>query len=266
MKAVRLLQSADVVLYDDLVPDAILDLARREAERIAVGKRGYRKSCNQEDISKLIVQMALRGKRVVRLKGGDPAIFGRLAEEMAEVRAAGIASEIVPGITAASGAAASLGISLTHRAAAAGAVHHRPRARRPPARGSRLVGAGRRRCDHGHLHGRAYRREPGCKAAAGRPFRRHAGGPRRVRHAAQRTGSARNAWRPAGARQRDGAGGALPDDHRARRRDGRRPSGYRRNCGAAPAGFHAANIGRPAPLCMDAMRHARDAAHEPYRI
>ena len=118
MKAVRLLQSADVVLYDDLVPDAILDLARREADRIAVGKRGYRKSCNQEDISKLIVQMALRGKRVVRLKGGDPAIFGRLAEEMAEVRAAGIASEIVPGITAASGAAAGLGISLTHRAVA----------------------------------------------------------------------------------------------------------------------------------------------------
>ena len=60
-----------------------------------------------------------------------------------------------------------------------------------------------------------------------------------------------NAWRPAGARQRDGAGGALPDDHRACRRDGRRPSGYRWNCGAAPAGFHAANIGRPAPLCID---------------
>ncbi|MCP8940881.1 siroheme synthase CysG [Alsobacter sp. SYSU M60028] len=115
MKAVRLLQSADVVLYDDLVSPEILELSRREAERIAVGKRGYRLSCRQGDITSLIVELASQGKRVVRLKGGDPGIFGRLAEELAEVRAAGIPFEVAPGITAASGAAASLGMSLTHR-------------------------------------------------------------------------------------------------------------------------------------------------------
>jgi uroporphyrin-III C-methyltransferase/precorrin-2 dehydrogenase/sirohydrochlorin ferrochelatase len=115
VKAVRALQSADVVLYDDLVSPRTVNAARREATRIAVGKRGYKPSCTQEDITALIVSLALEGKRVVRLKGGDPMIFGRAGEEIAGVLAAGIPLEIVPGVTAAAGAAASLGLSLTER-------------------------------------------------------------------------------------------------------------------------------------------------------
>ncbi len=115
IKAVRALQSADVVLYDDLVSPRTLDAARREATRIAVGKRGYKPSCTQEDIIALLVSLAREGKRVVRLKGGDPMIFGRAGEEIAGVIAAGLPIEIVPGVTAAAGAAASLGLSLTER-------------------------------------------------------------------------------------------------------------------------------------------------------
>lgn len=115
VKAVRMLQSADVVLYDDLVSPMTLDAARREATKIAVGKRGYKPSCTQEDITALLISLARDGKRVVRLKGGDPMIFGRAGEEIAAVVAAGIPVEIVPGVTAAAGAAASLGLSLTER-------------------------------------------------------------------------------------------------------------------------------------------------------
>ncbi|WP_293853482.1 siroheme synthase CysG [uncultured Alsobacter sp.] len=118
LKAVRLLQSADVILYDDLVDPRILDLARREARRIGVGKRGHRASCAQDDIVAAMLAEAAKGARVVRLKGGDPAVFGRLGEEIAACRAAGLAYEVVPGITAAFGAAASLGLSLTHRRSA----------------------------------------------------------------------------------------------------------------------------------------------------
>ncbi len=115
LKALRALQSADVILYDDLVSPAILEMARREAEKIAVGKRGYRPSCKQDQIVGLMVRLAGEGKRVVRLKGGDPMIFGRGAEEIAPLREAGIAIEVVPGVTAALGAAASLQVSLTQR-------------------------------------------------------------------------------------------------------------------------------------------------------
>jgi uroporphyrin-III C-methyltransferase/precorrin-2 dehydrogenase/sirohydrochlorin ferrochelatase len=115
VKAVRALQSADVVLYDDLVSPRTVNAARREAARIGVGKRGYKPSCTQEDITALLVSLAREGKRVVRLKGGDPMIFGRAGEEIAGVLAAGIPIEIVPGVTAAAGAAASLGVSLTER-------------------------------------------------------------------------------------------------------------------------------------------------------
>ena len=80
LKAVRLLQSADVVLYDDLVSPRVVEMARREAERVAVGKRGYKPSCTQEEISGMLVALAQAGKRVVRLKGGDPMIFGRAGE------------------------------------------------------------------------------------------------------------------------------------------------------------------------------------------
>jgi uroporphyrin-III C-methyltransferase/precorrin-2 dehydrogenase/sirohydrochlorin ferrochelatase len=115
LKALRALQSADVVLYDDLVAPAIVDMARREAEKIPVGKRGYRPSCRQDHIVSRLVSLASQGKRVVRLKGGDPMIFGRANEEIAALRAARIPIEIIPGVTAALGAAAGLQISLTAR-------------------------------------------------------------------------------------------------------------------------------------------------------
>ncbi len=118
LKAVRALQSADVVLYDDLVLPGTLDLARREATRIAVGKRGYKPSCTQEDICALMIELAGAGKRVIRLKGGDPMVFGRAGEEIAALRQAGVAVEVVPGVTAAAAAAASLQMSLTERAVA----------------------------------------------------------------------------------------------------------------------------------------------------
>ena len=118
LKAVRALQSADVVLYDDLVLPGTIDLARREARRLNVGKRGYKPSCTQEDIIEMLVALAREGKRVVRLKGGDPMIFGRAGEEIAALRAAGIDVEVIPGVTAASAASASLGASLTERAVA----------------------------------------------------------------------------------------------------------------------------------------------------
>lgn len=115
VKALRALQSADIILHDDLVAPAILELARREAERVQVGKRGHGPSCRQDEICDLMVREAKAGKRVVRLKGGDPLIFGRATEEIEACRKAGIAVEIVPGISAAQGAAASLGLSLTER-------------------------------------------------------------------------------------------------------------------------------------------------------
>jgi len=115
LRALRALQSADVILFDDLVSREVLDFARREARKLLVGKTGYGPSCRQEEINALMVSLARQGKRVVRLKGGDPLIFGRAAEEMQACAAAGIACEIVPGITAAQGAAARLGLALTDR-------------------------------------------------------------------------------------------------------------------------------------------------------
>jgi uroporphyrin-III C-methyltransferase/precorrin-2 dehydrogenase/sirohydrochlorin ferrochelatase len=115
LRAVRALQSADVILFDDLVSRDVLDFARREARKMLVGKTGFGPSCKQDDINALMVSLAKQGKRVVRLKGGDPLIFGRAGEEIAACKAAHIAVDIVPGITAAQGAAARLGVSLTDR-------------------------------------------------------------------------------------------------------------------------------------------------------
>src|SRR5262245_55629245 len=115
LRAVRALQSADVILFDDMVSSEILDFARREARKLLVGKTGFGPSCKQEDINELMVGLARQGKRVVRLKGGDPLIFGRAAEEIEACQVANIAVEIVPGITAAQGAAAKLGLPLTDR-------------------------------------------------------------------------------------------------------------------------------------------------------
>jgi uroporphyrin-III C-methyltransferase/precorrin-2 dehydrogenase/sirohydrochlorin ferrochelatase len=96
----------------------VLDFARREAKKMLVGKTGHGPACKQTEINALMVSLARNGKRVVRLKGGDPMIFGRAAEEIDACRNAGIAVEVVPGVTAAQGAAAKLGISLTHRQSA----------------------------------------------------------------------------------------------------------------------------------------------------
>jgi uroporphyrin-III C-methyltransferase / precorrin-2 dehydrogenase / sirohydrochlorin ferrochelatase len=115
LKAVRALQSADIILFDDLVSDEVLELARREAKRMMVGKRGGRDSCSQEDINELMVRLANQGKHVVRLKSGDPMIFGRAGEEIERLETAGITVDVVPGITSASAMAARLGVSLTHR-------------------------------------------------------------------------------------------------------------------------------------------------------
>jgi uroporphyrin-III C-methyltransferase/precorrin-2 dehydrogenase/sirohydrochlorin ferrochelatase len=115
LRAVRALQSADVILFDDLVATDILDFARREAKKMLVGKTGHKASCRQDDINALMISLARAGRRVVRLKGGDPMIFGRADEEIAACRAAGIAVEVVPGITTAQGAASRLLVSLTRR-------------------------------------------------------------------------------------------------------------------------------------------------------
>jgi uroporphyrin-III C-methyltransferase/precorrin-2 dehydrogenase/sirohydrochlorin ferrochelatase len=115
LRAVRALQSADVILIDDLVSPEILDFARREAKKMLVGKTARGPACKQDEINALMISLAKAGKRVVRLKGGDPMIFGRGGEEVVACRAAGIPIEVVPGITAAQAVASRIAVSLTHR-------------------------------------------------------------------------------------------------------------------------------------------------------
>lgn len=122
LRAQRLLMQADVILYDALVPEAVVAMGRRDAERVAVGKRKGCHSKSQAEINDLIVALGREGKRVVRLKSGDPLVFGRAGEEMAALREAGISYEVVPGVTAAFAAAADFELPLTLRGVASSMV------------------------------------------------------------------------------------------------------------------------------------------------
>jgi uroporphyrin-III C-methyltransferase len=118
IKALKILQNADVIVHDGLVSDEILDLAPASAQRISVAKRKSRHSYSQDEINRMLTAFALEGLKVVRLKGGDPLIFGRGGEELEACRAAGVDCQIVPGVTAALAASASAGAPLTHRGSA----------------------------------------------------------------------------------------------------------------------------------------------------
>ena len=120
LKALRMLKKADVVVYDRLVSDEIMALCPPQSEKVAVGKSPDCHPVPQDQINKILLEQALKGRTVARLKGGDPMIFGRGSEEMLELALHGVSVEICPGITAAQGAVASAGIALTHRGLASG--------------------------------------------------------------------------------------------------------------------------------------------------
>jgi uroporphyrin-III C-methyltransferase/precorrin-2 dehydrogenase/sirohydrochlorin ferrochelatase len=122
LRAQRVLMEADVIVYDALVPQAIVDMGRRDAERLSVGKRKNCHSKSQDEINRLLVRLGREGKRVVRLKSGDPLVYGRAGEEMAALRDAGISYEIVPGITSAFAAAADFDLPLTLRGVASSLI------------------------------------------------------------------------------------------------------------------------------------------------
>lgn len=122
VKALKRIRNADIVLHDELVSDEVLDLIPAAVERVAVGKAKGSHSHTQDQINRALVDAARRGKRVVRLKGGDPLMFGRAAEELDYLRRHGVACEIVPGVTAALGCAAAAGFALTDRRSASSVI------------------------------------------------------------------------------------------------------------------------------------------------
>ena len=190
VRGLRLLQQADVVLYDNLVNERILDYARREAERIYVGKRRQFAGVRQEAINEMLLEHATAGRCVVRLKGGDPFIFGRGGEEIETLASHGIDCVVVPGITAALGAGELRGHTAhAPRPGPLGAIRHRPPGTR---RGEpELAGTDRPDPDPGHLYGPARTRRDLRQACRQRPAAGHAGADDRARHAARPQGNCR---------------------------------------------------------------------------
>ena len=243
-RAVSLLRKADLVLYDALVPAAIVNIARR-ATRIHVGKRHGRHAISQEAINRLLVRAATRGQRVVRLKGGDPFVFGRGGEEALALRAAGIPVDVVPGVSSALAAPALAGIPVTHRGVSTGVVDRLgPRRGRLRAghRQPRAAGGNARRADG------ADDARPDCRPAdRARLAAIDAGRDRVGRRAARRVrldGTARRPGRRAGGRRapgddRDWRGRCVVGAHRRRR-------GHR--CSSGPRDFAAlTRVGRCQP-------------------
>ena len=197
LKALRALRNADVILYDDLVAPEILDYARREARTMLVGKTGHGPSCRQDDINALMVQLARSGKQVVRLKSGDPLVFGRAGEEIEACRAAGIPVTVVPGVSAAQGAAAALGLSLTHRDAARRLQFVTGHDRRGAPAGRPELGRARRsQRHHGGLHAQAHPAGAARPRGGGGAGALDSGAPRVQRHPPEPAGPAGHGRRP----------------------------------------------------------------------
>ena len=220
-RALELIAAADVILYDRLIPSAALDGARAEAEVLFVGKEGGGPSVPQEQTEALILDRARAGRTVVRLKGGDPFVFGRGGEEALALREAGIPFEIVPGITSGVAAAAYAGIPVTHRGLATrGGARHRAHPRGPavPEDESALDWPALAAFPGTLVFYMGVRQLPQIARVADRRRapRRRAGGDRRTRHAsrpAHRHGDAADDRRGRAAR-----GGAGARDHRRRPR------------------------------------------------